>query len=58
MKVRIKNSDFKKCLNFLEKNPNWLGDYSSKDANGRYINYIELLEVVWACVREKEIGVE
>ena len=29
----------------------------AKDANGRYINYIELLEVVWACVR-KEIGVE
>ena len=56
--MRIKNSDFKKCLDFLEKNPNWLGDYSSKDTNGRYINYIELLEIVWACVREKEIGVE
>lgn len=58
MKMRIRNHDFKKCLTFLDNNPNWLGDYSSKDANGRYINYIELLEIVWACVREKEMGIE
>jgi len=58
MKMIIKNKDFKKCLAFLDENPSWLGDYSSKDANGRYINYIELLEIVWACVKEKEMGIE
>lgn len=55
--MRIRNRDFKKCLAYLDNNPSWLGDYSSKDANGRYINYIELLEIVWACVREKEMGI-
>ena len=53
MKIRIKNSDLKKCLAYLDNNPSWLDDYSRKDANGRYINYIELLEIVWACVKKK-----
>jgi len=50
MLLKINNKDFKRCLDFLDENPNWLEDYSNKDVNGKPINFVELIEIVWACV--------
>ncbi len=57
MKIQLKNKDFKKLLRFFDENPSWLGEYSSKDSNGEYITYGQVCEIAWACIREKEMGV-
>jgi len=49
--MRLKNKQFKSIIKYLDENPNWLED--SKDINGRSINYIEVAELVWSCVKKK-----
>ena len=29
----------------------------NKDFNGEYITYVQVCEIAWACIREKEMGV-
>jgi len=58
VKIQLKNRDFKKLLRFFDENPSWLGEYSSKDSNGEYITYVQVCEIAWACIREKEMGVK
>jgi len=51
MLMRLKNKQFKSIIKYLDENPNWLED--SKDINGRSINYVEVAELVWSCVKKK-----
>lgn len=51
MYMKLKNHQFKKCLDYLDTNPKWLEDLDNKDSTGKPINYVQVIEMIWGIVK-------
>jgi|MDSZ01.2.fsa_nt_gb hypothetical protein len=51
MYMKLKNHQFKKCLDYLDNNPKWLEDLDNKDSTGKPINYVQVIEMIWGIVK-------
>ena len=51
MYMKLKNHQFKKCLDYLDNNPKWLEDLDNKDSTGKPINYVQVIETIWGIVK-------